>query len=194
MERKEKKIRTGSVEDQNGLLPIFGSLSQQRILYRDKEFWPCVATWLPVLRHGPQARRTIAQLRCTRNRVSWPCVSTVVLCRDRFWPGTGFLCRDKEFLVATEPPGSMSRHSVLCRNSRTWCRVATKSWAKRQPRARLGVLARAHQRQYYAHNRADRVRPCVQQHATTRTTTRSTLARQARQSNSVTTNLSNSQK
>ena len=115
-----------------------------------------------MLRHGPQTRRTtwpeLAQLRCTRNRVSWPCVSTVVLYRNKFWPGKGFLCRDKEFLVATEPPGSMSRHSVLCCNSRTWCRVATKSWAQRQPRACLGVLASAHQRRCCTHNRAGRTR------------------------------------
>ena len=41
---KKKKKGSGGVEDQNGLLPIFGSLSRQRILFREKECWSYVVT------------------------------------------------------------------------------------------------------------------------------------------------------
>ena len=45
---KEKKNGTRGAEDQNGLLPIFGSLSQQRIMvsYRDSE---CCVTIMSIV-------------------------------------------------------------------------------------------------------------------------------------------------
>ena len=124
MERKERG--TGGAKDQNGLLPIFGSLSQQRMLTLCRDVVFHVATWFSNQEHDSAWVRAIGMrtrlgcmrdsATCAHDRAFWLCVAIrismsrrysqaywVVLGHDR-----GLLCRDRDLSALCR-----DRNSVL---------------------------------------------------------------------------------
>ena len=94
---------------------MLGRLGRERVFF----FWPCV----------------MIEILCS-DRVFFflPCVAIKILCRDKIWGWAmvfwvmtrAFLCRDRVFPMGRT---SMSRHSVLCRDSMARRLVVTRPWA-----------------------------------------------------------------
>ena len=90
-----------------GYCPISGLGHDREFFVPTEFFYPHVATWLPVSRHGPQAGRT-------RHALSER--TTEKLCRDReFSIAIDFsplFCHDKDFSVATVMASSAAHDRV----------------------------------------------------------------------------------